>query len=399
MTTQKSNLAFVFLLILDFFLLLYIADGLSISTNEVNIYYETNHNILWYLTHTFINIFGNTNIALRLPFIFIYISSVIIAYLLTDDYFSKPSDRLISIIIFMLLPGLNSAALLIDNSIIVVFCILLYLYLFKLYGKEYYILLVLFLFIDNSFAILFLALFFYALKKKDNILLVVSLILFGISMQMYGFEIGGLPRGYFIDTFGIYASIFSPILFLFFFYTLYRVSIKGEKDMYWYIASTSLGLSLLFSLRQRIDISDFAPFVIIAIPLMVKTFLHSFRVRLKIFRKNHYRFANIMLGVLIINFIILLFNKPLYLLLDNPKQHFAYKFHITSDLAQKLKQNNINNILCDDVMLQKKLNFYGVTKGNKYYLTTLKNDKFYKKIDIKYYGKLIKRYYVTKLNI
>jgi len=399
MTTQKSNLAFVFLLILDFLLLLYVADGLSISNNEVNIYYGSNHNILWYITHTFVNIFGNTNIVLRLPFILFYIGSIIIAYLLTDDYFTKPIDRLISITIFMFLPGLNSAALLVDNSIIVVFCTLLYLYIYKLYGKEYYVLLVLFLFIDNSFAILFLALFFYALKKKDNILLVVSLVLFGISMQMYGFEIGGRPRGYFIDTFGIYASIFSPILFLFFFYTLYRVSIKGDRDMYWYIASTSLGLSLLFSLRQRIDISDFAPFVVIAIPLMVKTFLHSFRVRLKIFRKNHYRFAKVMLGVLIINFIVLLVNKPLYLFLDNPKKHFAYKFHITSDLAQKLKQNNINNILCNDAILQKKLNFYGVTKGNKYYLTTLKNDKIYKKIDIKYYDKLIKRYYVTKLNI
>jgi len=232
-----------------------------------------------------------------------------------------------------------------------------------------------------------------------NILLVVSLVLFGISMQMYGFEIGGHPRGYFLDTFAIYASIFSPILFLYFFYTIYRVAIKEEKDLYWYIASTSLGLSLVFSLRQKIDIEDFAPFVVIAIPLMVKIFLHSFRVRLKIFRKNHYRFAKVMLSVLMINVVILLFNKPLYFILNNPEKHFAYKFHIVADLAKKLKQNNINNILCNNTTLQKQLKFYGITKGNKYYLTDKISKKRYKKIDINYYNKLLKRYYVTKLNI
>ncbi len=398
MISQRFNLTFVFLLVLDFFLLLYVADGLSISTKEINLFYGENLNLLGYLTHFSTDIFGQNNISLRLPFILFYIGSVILAYLLTDDYFTKPIDRFISIIIFMLLPGINSAALLLDNSIIVIFCVLLYLYLFKLYGKEYYLLLVIFLFIDNSFAILFLALFFYSLQKKDNVLLIISLILFGISMQMYGFEIGGRPRGYFIETFSIYASIFSPILFLFFFYTLYRIGIKGERDLYWYIAFTSLGLSLLFSLRQKVDIVDFAPFVVISIPLMVKLFLHSFRVRLKIFRVNHYRFAKVMLWVLILNFIVLLFNKPIYLILSDNTKHFAYKFHITKELASELKKDNINNVFCEDKDLERKLNFYGVTKGNKYYLTNRLSDNYFKKIEIKYYGKLIKSYYILLLN-
>ena len=397
MSQRKLNLTFIALLAVDFILLLYVANSLSISTKEVNIFYSSNFNLLGYLTHISTDIFGQNNIALRLPFILFYIGSVVLAYLLTDDYFVKPVDRFISIIIFMLLPGINSAALLIDSSIIVIFCVLLYLYLFKLYGKEYYLLLVIFLFIDNSFAILFLSLFFYSLYKKDNILLVISLLLFGISMQMYGFEIGGRPRGYFIETFGIYASIFSPILFLYFFYTLYRVAIKGERDLYWYIAFTSLGLSLLFSLRQKVDIVDFAPFVVISIPLMVKLFLHSFRVRLKIFRKNHYIFAKVMLSVLIINLIVLLFNKPLYLLISNPSKHFANKFHITKELSDELKKDNISKVLCENKDLQKKLTFYGVTKGNRYYLSESKQSNYYRKIDIDYYDKVVKSYYILLL--
>ena len=100
----------------------------------------------------------------------------------------------------MLLPGINSVALLVNESIVVVFGTLLYLYLYKVREKEHYVLLILFLFIDNSFAILFLALFFYSLNKKDNTLLIVSLILFGLSMSLYGFSFNGVPKSYFLPS-------------------------------------------------------------------------------------------------------------------------------------------------------------------------------------------------------
>ncbi len=293
MILSRYNLAFIVLLIADFILLLFTADSFSISYKESLIYFQDqeNFNLLSFLSHISTQIFGQNDIALRLPFILFYISSIIIAYLLTDDYFKKQSDRLASILIFMLLPGINSAALLINEAILVVFFSLLYLYLFKITKKEHYWLLVLCLFVDNSFALMYLALFFYSLQKKDNILLVVSLALFGISMQIYGFDTGGHPRGYFLDTFGAYISIFSPIIFLYFFYAIYRVTIKGEKDLYWYISFTAFAFSFLLSLRQKINIEDFAPFVVIAIPLMVKLFMHSFRVRLPMFRKKHYIFG------------------------------------------------------------------------------------------------------------
>jgi len=394
MTKKQINFTFYTVLFVYSGILVLVANSLGLSLKETNIFYNENNSILWYITHISTHFLGTNNIGIRLPFIIIYIFTVILAFLLSDDYFSRPSDRLISIFIFMLLPGLVSASLLIDISIIVVWCVLLYLYLFKLYGKEYYILLVLFLFIDNSFAILYLALFFYSLQKKDNVLLVISLILFALSMYMYNFDIGGHPKGYFLDTFAIYASIFSPIIFMYFFYTIYRVVSKGDKDLYWYIAITSLLLSFIFSLRQRINIADFAPYVVIAVPLMVKTFLHSYRIRLKEFRLKHKLFANIMLFVLILNTLILLFNKPLYAFLNKPSEHFAYKFHIVDDLAKKLKLMNINKIYTEDKNLQKRLDYYGVTFGNKYFITDRKTPKYSKKIDIIYFNTIVKTYYI-----
>ena len=394
MNNLRYNLIFVGLLFLNFLVLLFSANDFSISYGEATIFFQ-NNTLLSYLIDISTSIFGQNDIALRLPFILFYIGSVIISYLLTDDYFKKQSYRLISIIIFMLLPGVVSAALLVNSAIMVIFFTLLYLYLFKLTSKEHYWLLVVMLFVDNSFAIMYLALFFYSLKKKDNMLLIVSLILFGISMQMYGFDSGGKPRGYFIDTFNMYASIFSPVIFLYFFYTLYRIGLKGEKDLYWYISFTALIFSLILSLRQKILIDDFAPFVVISIPLMVKLFLHSYNVRLPRFRKNHQRFAIFGLLILSLNFLILIFNKPLYFILPNPNKHFAIKYHFAKELALYLKAHNIHKVLCQDYKLQKRLKFYGIEDGNKIYVTSIYH-KDYLPIEIKYLNKTIYTYYMDE---
>lgn len=396
MSLSKYHLSFIGLLLFHLIILVMLISDYSISFDEAEFFYNSN-NLLSYIINFSTSIFGQNDLALRLPFIFFYMGSSILLYLLTDDYFRSKWDRLITLSIFMVLPGVNSAALLVNESIIVIFCTLLYLYLYKVKQKEYYVLLVLFLFIDNSFAILFLALFFYSLKKKDNILLVISLILFGISMSMYGFDISGKPRGYLLDTFGMYASIFSPFVFIYFFYSLYRVGLKYEKDMYWYVAMTSLGLSLLFSLRQHVKIEDFAPFVVIAIPITVKLFMHSLRVRLKEFRKTHYLIAYLGLGILLINFIVFSFNKYLYYVVKNPKSHFAYKYHIVKELAIQLEQLGIKNISIADEKLALRLKFYGIEYGSDYYISKNKIENIDKTININYYDKNVAKYYLVNL--
>ena len=396
-TNNKYKYYFYTSLLFLFFILLFKATySLSISYKEaLNVF--VNHSVLSLITNSSIYIFGQNDIALRLPFILFYIFSVILMYKITKNYFKYEKDRYISIIIFMVLPGVLSASLLVNSAIVVIFFTLLYLYYYQKYNQHLYILLLLFLFIDNSFAILYLALFFYSLKDKNNKLLYFSLLLFIISMYMYGFSTGGKPRGFLVDTFAVYATVFSPFLFLYFIYTIYRVGIRDDRTLTWYISTTALILSLIFSFRQRIYIEDFAPYVVISLPLMLKTFFHAYRVRLKEFRRNYNILAGLVVLMLSINIILTFVNRPLYLVLPNPSKHFVYQYHFIKELAEELSKRNIKSITTDNEELALRLKFYNIDKGDDYFLTLKNYDYPSERISIKYYGKELFVAYLIKL--
>lgn len=394
---NKYNYYFYITLLVVVFILLQTANtSLSISYKEaLNLF--VNNSILTIITKSSISIFGKSDIALRLPFILLYSFSVILMYAMTDKYYKNEKDRFISILIFMFLPGVLGASLLVNSAILVIFLTLLYLYYYQTYAKHSYILLLLFLLIDNSFAILYLALFFYSLKTKDKKLLYLSLILFVLSMYIYGFSTDGKPRGFFVDTFAIYATIFSPILFIYFLYTIYKTGINDEKTLTWYISSTALLLSFIFSFRQRVYIEDFAPYVVIALPFMLKMFFHSYRVRLKEFRTKYNIFAFLVILMLLINVFLTIFNKPLYIFLPNPTKHFVYKYHFVKELAQELKNRDINEITIADKELLLRLRFYDIYEGDKYYISTQEYYNYEQKISINYHEKELLNIYLTKL--
>jgi 4-amino-4-deoxy-L-arabinose transferase-like glycosyltransferase len=401
--TNKYNYYFYLLLTLLVFVLLFVANTLSISYKEaLNVFVNTS--VLTYITNISIYIFGQNDIALRVPFIIFYILTVLLMYKLTDKYFKKESDRFISICIFMLLPGVLSASLLVNSAILVTFLTLLYLYYYKIKNKHSYILLIVYLFIDNSFAILYLALFFYSLKDiksveglkdKKNILIWISLILFILSMYIYGFTTAGKPKGFFLDTFAIYATIFSPLLFIYFFYSIYRIGFKEKtKSLTWYISTTALVLSFLFSFRQRVYIEDFAPYVVISLPFMLKIFFHSYRVRLKEFRRNHNIAVVLVLFMLFLNVLLTIINKPLYIFLPNPEKHFVYKYHFIKELAQEMKKNKINFISSDDQKLLLRLQFYGIVQGDRYFISSNEFSGYKKKMTVSYYNKDLYKLYI-----
>jgi hypothetical protein len=390
---------FILTLVVFIGALLWVANGLSISYKEALIFYEE-RNLLNLLTHSSTFLFGQNSLALRLPFILLYVISVFLMYKMTHNYFKNENDRLISILIFMFLPGIVGASLLVNNAIIVIFCTVLYLYRYKLTGKHNYYLLVVFLFIDNSFAILFLALFFYALQNRQNILLLLSLLLFGLSMYLFGFETSGKPKSHFVDLFAIYASIFSPLIFLYFFYSMYRVGIKGNKSIFWYISMTALIFSFLLSFRQKIAIEDFAPFVVVTIPVMMKLFFHSLRVRLPIFRNKHYVISYTAIVILALNVFVILFNKPFYLLLDNEENHFAYKYHFAKEIADGLKENGINTVYSNDKELNLRLKYYGIEEDKKHRIAIKPLKNYDKKFDIIYFNKnIFSVYYINTYNL
>lgn len=397
MILQKQySYLFYFLLSLLVAILFFVVDTLSISYKEaLNVF--VNQSVLTYITNSSIFIFGQNDFALRFPFIAFYILTVLLMFQLTQDYFKYEKDRLVNIIIFMLLPGVLSASILVNSAIIVTFFTLLYVYLYEKRKEHNFPLLVLYLFIDNSFAILFLAIFFFSLKGKDKKLLTITALLFIVSMFIYGFDTNGKPKGYFLDTFAIYASIFSPLLFIYFFYTIYRAGIKNDRSLIWYISATALFISFLLSFRQRIYIEDFAPFVVISLPLMLKYFFHSYRIRLPIFRKKHNIAIVFVLLMLFINVFFTFINKPLYILMENPKKHFVYKYHFVKELAYKLKKNNIDYISSDNKELLLRLKYYDIKSGDKYYISTQQFSNYSKQITINYYGKDILNYYIKKI--
>ena len=389
----------VFLIILSsVLLLLYGVSSLSISYNEAHILYD-GKSLVHYLASISTQIFGNTDFALRLPFMLLHVISLVLLYKIGKLILKRKLDRVISISLYAMLPGVNSAAILVNGAYIVIFFTLLFVYLYMYgYKKSSFLVLFLALFADNSFAILYLSLFFYSIFKKEKQLLLISVILFSTSFYSYGFDTGGKPRGYFLDTLGVYSAVFSLLLFLYVIYVLYRILIKEEKNLLWYISFCALVISLILSLRQKLLLEDFAPFVVISIPLVVKVFFNSYRVRLPIHRKYHNITFSIVFGFLFINLVVSYFNKPLYYLVKEPDDHIAYKYHIAKDLAHILKTKNITDINMRDKRLALRLKFYGITEGNGNYNLSHSSFKIenYEKIDIIYVGKTVESFYLYK---
>jgi hypothetical protein len=307
---------------------------LSISYNEAEIL-NGDFSLLQLLINSSIMLFGQNDFALRLPMILLHILSAILLYDISKKYIKVQRNRLWLIIIFILLPGVISSSIIVNSAGLILFGLFLFVYIYENYSIKYsYILLLFYMLIDGGFSALFMGLVFYSLYKKDRRFLLFNILMFFSSLSIYGIDTHGSPKGYFLDSIGIYAAIFSPIIFIYLFYTLYRRYLTKEFDMLWFVSTVALLFSLLLSFRQRVPIEYFAPYVILCLPLVAQTFEHSYRVRLSIFRRN-YRVAFVVsLVLLLINSTVVFFNKYLYYVIEEPKKHFSYKMHVAKELAQ-----------------------------------------------------------------
>ncbi len=393
------NYFYLFLLSVIYVLFwIYDVSNISISYKEAWIYFYDD-SFLHYLINFATSIFGVNDYAVRLFFLIFHIANIFLIYEVGKYFVKRDYDALFSAFIYTLLPGVNVGAVLVNSVTVVVFVTLLFLFFYlKGFKKISYFLLFISLFIDNSFFILYISLIVYGYFIKDKILIFINSVLFLISFIIYGFDFAGKPFGYFLDIFGAYALIFSPFLFIYFFYAMYRILIKEKKNILWFISFTSLVLSLLFSFRQKIHIEDYAAFVVIGTPLMVWIFFASYRIRLKEFRKMHRFVFWVVMVFLIFNFLLLHFNKFLFLILDNPNKHFAKKFYFAKELANSLKNMEIEKIRCEDRRLCLRLKFYGIKEGGKFLVSTKPKDKIFKKVSIRYMNRDVKNYYVSKIN-
>ncbi|MDF1877890.1 hypothetical protein JHD47_08690 [Sulfurimonas sp. SAG-AH-194-L11] len=358
-------LKYVFFLILgvDTLILFLQTSHISISYEEASLLYG-NFSVLSFLSSLCLKLFGHNDFSLRLVMILFHLLSAILMYEISKRYIKIERNRLWLLLVFILLPGVVSSAMIVNSAGMIIFGLLLFVYLSEKVSQRYLnILLFIYSILDIGFVYLFLGLAVYYSMNKQKYNVVYVLVLYLLTSYLYGFEVKGSPSGHFLDTIGVYSAIFTPIIFIYLFYALYRRYISSKVDMLWYISSTALILSLVLSFRQRIPLEHFAPYLIIALPLAANSFISSYRVRLKIYRKP-YKLAFILSFVFLIsNTLLVFFNKELYAFISNPKQHFAYEMHVAKELAKSLKERNIECLTTNERM-QKRLKFYGLTKCN-----------------------------------
>jgi len=395
---MNHKIILFFLLGIDALILIFQTSQLSISYHEALLLHQDN-SLLSLLVNSSLHIFGQNDYALRTPMVLLHILSTILLYKISIPYLPLARNRLWLILIFILLPGIISSALIVNSAGIIIFALFLFIYIFQKYKITYaYILLAIYVVIDSDFVYLFLALLLYSFYKKDKSFLAFNLFLFSLSIYLYGLNISGIPKGHFLDTIGLYSAIFTPIIYIYIFYVLYRRFLLREIDIVWFIATTGLIVSLILSFRQRMIIEDFAPYLMLALPLAAQTFYRSYRVRLKIFRKNYKLIFILSLLFLILNALVVFFHKELYFVLKNPKKHFAYEMHIAKDLASELNKRGIDCISTNKKMALR-LEFYGIKKCEKF---TLKKIPVYdpknNSVTVSYKNKILYQAYVTKIN-
>ncbi|EAI4623244.1 hypothetical protein BBZ06_05035 [Campylobacter coli] len=402
----KNYKLIILLLAFDLLALLYGISTLSISVDEAKIYFEEkgsflffNHSLLYYLTHFGTFVFGQNDFGLRIPILFFHFLSCILLYILALKYTKTHFDSFLSLLLFVLLPGTVASALLVNEASIVIFLTLAIICAYE-YEKKwiFYPLLILALFIDKSFNILFLTFFFFGIYKRNSFLLTLALVLFGLSISFYGFDTGGRPRGYFLDTLGIFAACFSPLVFIYFFYVVYRLTFKEQKSLLWFLMSVTFIFCSLLSLRQKLYLEDFLPFCVICTPLLIKTLMASYRVRLPQFRLRYKIFIECSIIFLLFCYFVIIGNQILYYFVSDPKYNFANNYHLAKELSKELKKQEIFKLRVG-TSLQPRLKFYDIEDSNTFYLKSIKNkdqlDKNKKNITIKL-GKFEKIYQIQR---
>ena len=88
----------------------------------------------------------------------------------------------------------------------------------------------------------------------------------------------------------------------------------------------------------------------------------------------------------------------LYLFLENPHKHFAYKTHIAKELAATLKSESINCVSAESKNLQNRLRFYGIDECPDRVLYEVPLD-INSDVTIRYVGQKVAAYNVTKTPI
>jgi MFS family permease len=365
-----SKINFSLLLIAYTIAVVYLASTTPISPHEAKLFFSDYGLVAtpMHAGHLLLNGYGfGQFLGIRIFFLLIGLLSIFLYYYVARIYLEREDDRRLATAIYMLLPGIITALTLANISILVIPVVLLFLLAYDRGWLWAQALLMLILFVIHDASIVFfISIFLYAtLRKKRSLMALSGFFLILSAVTLRGVAIGGRPAGYFPDLFGLYAALFSPLLFIYFFYTMYRILLREEKNILWYISFFALIGSLLLSVRQRVNLTDFAPYVVISVVLMLDTYYKSLRIRLPEYRRRYRLGFALVMSVLVLSSLTIVFHKAFFSLMPNPKKHFAAKLYEPYWLAEKLKKEGVNCYDIFDSRVTTQLRFYGIESCKK----------------------------------
>ncbi len=331
---------FIFLYILGIATLIFTT---PLSPGEAELFYRENGSLAIWVARLFHRYFSDS-FSLRLVPFFLGISNLWLFYRLLLDEFPKIEDRRFTLVLFAIMPGVIAANVLLNDAVFALTLTLLFLLAYK--KKIFWLqLLALILLLSTATAMfaLYLAVAIYAFLRKEYPLAILATILFFISLATGLYNMGGHPRGHLLDLFGIYATLFSPLFFVYYFYALYRVAIEGPRDLVWSISFSALILSILLSIRQHILIVDFSPYLLAGIMIPVQVYFRSMRVRMNRFQSGYKIAGSIVLATLIFSSAVVILHRPIYYMLGKPHYFFASELY---EIPQKIEILRKKGILC-----------------------------------------------------
>ena len=110
---MRERFFLIIVLVLSGLLLGFATQGISIGYYEAVSYFEEN-GIVHYLAYYSTKLFGQNDFTLRLPFIILHLCSIVLLYKIGKLFLKKHIDRIVSVAIFALLPGVNSVDILVN---------------------------------------------------------------------------------------------------------------------------------------------------------------------------------------------------------------------------------------------------------------------------------------------
>ncbi|RDU60929.1 hypothetical protein [Helicobacter sp. MIT 14-3879] len=383
---NRYNFYFLLSAFFSIAILLYIISNISISYKESLIYFE-NKDLIAKLANLSVSYFGNNDYALKLPNLIFHFFNLLLIYLISKKILKYKIDSILCVIIYSFIPCVIMQGSILNESIITLFVVLLICYVELVKTKLVYFLLFTAIFISPSTFMLFIAFFFYAVSKRDKKLAIFSIFCFGINIYVYGIDISGKPSGRFLDVFGELALLYSPPLFIYYVYTLYRNLTKDKPNLLLYISIISFVISFILSIRQEIYKEIFLFMSLCGIPLMIKQFLSDIRVRLPMFQNAYKNRFIVVIIFLLFEVLLLVFSKQIYIFVENKDKIFLNEFYIAKEISRELKTRNIKRVTTDKKM-QNRLRFYGIKQGGALLKKVAKNGN----IIIEYNNQVVARY-------